>query len=78
MRSGDQHIYATKANQRWKNSLEIYLLTIDKFSFYNIGMGLSAHIKNFNIYATADNLVALTSIRNSNYQSVQFGMNFIF
>ncbi|WKK66776.1 DUF5723 family protein [Lutimonas zeaxanthinifaciens] len=52
--------------------------TVDKFSFYNIGMGLSAHIKNFNIYATADNLVALTSIRNSNYQSVQFGMNFIF
>ncbi|UCE92550.1 MAG: hypothetical protein JSV73_06825 [Flavobacteriaceae bacterium] len=52
--------------------------TVDKFSFYNIGMGLSAHIKRFNVYATADNLVALTSIRNSNYQSVQFGMNFIF
>lgn len=52
--------------------------TVDKFSYYNIGLGISAHIKSFNFYATADNLVALASIKNSNYQSVQFGMNFIF
>ncbi len=52
--------------------------TVDKFSYYNIGLGISAHIKSFNIYATADNLVALASIKNSNYQSFQFGMNFIF
>jgi len=52
--------------------------TVDKFSYYNIGLGVSAHIKSFNIYATADNLVALASIKNSNYQSLQFGMNFIF
>ena len=52
--------------------------TVDKFSYYNIGVGISAHIKSFNIYATADNLVALASIKNSNYQSIQFGMNFIF
>ncbi|MDN3642178.1 DUF5723 family protein [Lutimonas halocynthiae] len=52
--------------------------TVDKFSFYNIGFGLSTHIKSFNFYATIDNLVALPSIKNSNYQSFQFGMNFIF
>ena len=52
--------------------------TVDKFSYYNLGLGVSAHIKSFNFYATADNLVALASIKNSNYQSVQFGMNFIF
>ncbi|MCP4883401.1 MAG: hypothetical protein GY908_06390 [Flavobacteriales bacterium] len=52
--------------------------TVDKFSYYNIGLGISAHIKSFNIYATADNLVALASIKNSNYQSFQIGMNFIF
>ncbi len=52
--------------------------TVDKFSYYNIGFGLSTHYKSFNLYATADNLVALASIKNSNYQSFQFGMNFIF
>ena len=52
--------------------------TVDKFSYYNIGFGLSTHIKSFNFYATADNLVALASVKNSNYQSFQFGMNFIF
>ncbi len=52
--------------------------TVDKFSYYNLGLGVSAHIKSFNFYATADNLVALASIKNSNYQSFQFGMNFIF
>lgn len=52
--------------------------TVDQFSYYNLGFGISGHIKHFNIYATADNLVALASIKNSNYQSFQFGMNFIF
>ncbi len=52
--------------------------TVDKFSYYNIGFGLSTHIKSFNFYTTIDNLVALPTIKNSNYQSFQFGMNFIF
>ena len=52
--------------------------TVDKFSFYNIGIGVSTHIKSFNFYLTADNLVALPTIKNSNYQSFQFGMNFTF
>ena len=52
--------------------------TYDQFSPYNIGLGVSTHIKSFNFYATADNLLALPKVRNSNYQSIQFGMNFIF
>lgn len=52
--------------------------TIDKFSYYNVGFGFSTHIKRFNFYAMLDNLLALPTIRNSNYQSFQFGMNFIF
>jgi len=52
--------------------------TYDQFSAKNIGLGLSTHIKNFNFYATADNLLALPKVRDSNYQSIQFGMNFIF
>ena len=52
--------------------------TYDEFSAKNIGLGISAHIKDFNIYATADNLLALPKLKDSNYQSFQFGMNFIF
>lgn len=58
--------------------LEKATCTIGKFSYYNISIGISTDIKSFNFYATADNLVALASIKNSNYQSFQFGMNFIF
>ena len=52
--------------------------TVDRFSATNIGLGFSAHIKSFNVYATADNLLALPKMRDSNYQSFQLGMNFIF
>lgn len=52
--------------------------TYSQFSAKNIGLGFSTHIRNFNFYATADNLVDLFKIKDSNYQSFQFGMNFIF
>jgi hypothetical protein len=52
--------------------------TIDEFSSKNIGLGISSHINKFNFYATADNLLALLKVKDSNYQSFQFGMNFIF
>lgn len=52
--------------------------TVDRFSATNIGLGFSVHIKSFNLYATADNLLALPKVRDSNYQSFQIGMNFIF
>ncbi len=52
--------------------------TYDKFSYKNIGFGISTHYKDFNFYATADNLLNLYTIKDSNYQSFQFGMNFIF
>lgn len=52
--------------------------TYDNFSMYNIGIGVSTHYKSFNFYATADNLLNLFNMKDSNYQSFQFGMNFIF
>ncbi|NOQ92423.1 MAG: hypothetical protein GQ552_06885 [Flavobacteriaceae bacterium] len=52
--------------------------TYDQFSAKNIGLGFSTHIRDFNLYATADNLLALSKLKDSNYQSFQFGMNFIF
>jgi hypothetical protein len=52
--------------------------TVDRFSATNIGLGASVHVKSFNFYTAIDNLLALPNIKNSNYQSFQFGMNFIF
>ena len=52
--------------------------TVDRFSAKNIGLGASVHIKSFNFYMALDNLLALPDRRNSNYQSFQVGMNFIF
>ncbi|MDH3321732.1 MAG: DUF5723 family protein [Flavobacteriaceae bacterium] len=52
--------------------------TYDDFSAKNIGIGFSTHFRKFNFYATADNLLALPKMKDSNYQSFQFGMNLIF
>ena len=52
--------------------------TIDRFSATNLGLGASVHVKAFNFYVALDNLLALPDSKNSNYQSFQVGMNFIF
>ncbi len=54
-----------------------FTYTVDRFSFYNIGVGVSARIKQFNLFVAADNLLALPTVRDSNYQSFQLGMNVI-
>ena len=55
-----------------------FTYTADRFSITNLGAGLSFQVKSFNLFATADNLLALPRIRDSNYQSIQLGMNFVF
>ncbi len=52
--------------------------TIDEFSKKNIGLGVSTNIRRFNLFLSADNLLDLFQIKQSNYQSIQMGMNFIF
>ncbi len=52
--------------------------TIDRFSATNVGLGASVRVKAFNFYTALDNLLALPDSKNSNYQSFQLGMNFIF
>ena len=52
--------------------------TYSQFSATNIGLGISTHFKSFNFYLAADNLLDLPKWKDSNYQSAQFGMNFIF
>ena len=55
-----------------------FTYTYNKFSAKNIGLGISTHYKSFNLYVTADNLLNLPKLKDSNYQSFQFGMNFMF
>ncbi len=55
-----------------------FTYTYDAYSPVNLGLGISTHYKIFNLFATADNLLHLFKIKESNYQSVQFGMNFVF
>ncbi len=52
--------------------------TYDNFSPYNIGLGISTHYRRLNFYATMDNLLYLPRLKDSNYQSLQLGFNFIF
>ena len=52
--------------------------TYDNFSPYNIGLGISTHYRRLNFYATLDNLLYLPRLKDSNYQSLQLGFNFIF
>jgi len=51
--------------------------TADNFSYTNIGFGLSTQVSYFNLFIAADNLIGIFSPKDSNYQSVQLGMNII-
>lgn len=51
--------------------------TADNFTYTNIGFGLSANVSYFNLFVAADNLIGIFSPKDSNYQSVQVGMNII-
>ena len=68
--------YYSRSFNQYINTKVTY--TYDAFSPYNIGIGLSSHYKSFNFYATMDNLLYLPRLKESNYQSIQLGINFIF
>ncbi len=52
--------------------------TVDSYSFYNIGLGVSSQFGKFNFYAAADNLLGVADLYNSKKISVSLGMNLIF
>lgn len=52
--------------------------TVDSYSLSNIGLGFSTHLGNFNLYATADNLLSYKNIYGSEKISILVGMNLIF
>ena len=52
--------------------------TLDDYSFYNIGAGVSAQIGKINFYGTVDNIAKFNDITSANNISFQLGFNLIF
>ena len=52
--------------------------TIDDYSFYNLGAGISAQIGKINFYGMVDNIVEFSDIASANNISLQLGINVIF
>ena len=52
--------------------------TIDDYSFYNIGAGISAQIGKVNFYGMVDNIAQFSDIAAANNISLQLGINVIF
>ena len=52
--------------------------TIDSYSLYNIGLGLSANLGNVNFYFMADNFLQYKNIFDAQSVSLQLGFNYIF
>lgn len=52
--------------------------TVDSFSFYNMGLGLSAHVGGINLYLMADNFVQYRNVYDAQSVSLQLGLNYIF
>jgi hypothetical protein len=51
--------------------------TIDKYSFTNVGLGLSSQIGSINLYLLAENLLEFKNLAKANTVAVQFGLNYI-
>ncbi|MDX6746705.1 DUF5723 family protein [Polaribacter sp. PL03] len=52
--------------------------TLDEYSYYNVGVGVSAQIWKINFYGILDNITELSDISSANNVSLQFGFNLIF
>ncbi len=52
--------------------------TIDKFTAYNVGLGMSMHFGTFNVYLMGDNLLAYRDLSKARALSLQLGFNFVF
>ena len=55
-----------------------FTYTIDDYSFYNIGAGISGQIGKINMYGMVDNILQLHNITSANSISIQVGINLIF
>ena len=55
-----------------------FTYTIDDYSFYNIGAGISAQVGKVNIYGMVDNVLKFHDLASANSISLQLGINLIF
>jgi hypothetical protein len=78
---GSVHSYmaATVFFERWfsKHFQAKATYTVDPYSFYNLGIGVSSQIGPVNLYVLADNLLYLNNLYNAKSANVQIGLNFI-
>lgn len=54
-----------------------FTYTLDSYSLYNIGLGVSSRIGVLNMYLAADNLLGYQNLAKANSLSFQFGLNII-
>ncbi len=52
--------------------------TVDRFTPYNLGLGMSMHFGNFNFYLMGDNLWSYRDLAKAHAVSVQLGFNYVF
>lgn len=75
---GPQAALTAFYSHRFGNALSLKTTyTVDKFSYSNIGLGLSLQAGPVNFYVLADNLLAYNNIADSHYSSFQLGLNII-
>jgi hypothetical protein len=74
-----QFAFTSFYEKSFSNKLQAKIThTIDDYSIYNIGVGVSAKIWKINFYGILDNLTKLSDISTSNNVSLQFGFNLLF
>ena len=74
-----QFAFTSFYEKSFSNKLQAKIThTIDDYSYYNIGLGVSAKIGVINFYGILDNLTKLSDISSSNNASLQFGFNLLF
>jgi hypothetical protein len=52
--------------------------TLDSYSYTNLGLALSANIRNINFYIAGDNLLKYQNVAKAQSVSLQLGFNYIF
>lgn len=85
------HLFAVKRPKGFQTALTVYgqkkffgflslrgAYTIDRYSYSNIGLGMSAKVGPVNLYVMGDNLLGYRNLAKSNSASVQLGLNFVF
>ena len=85
------HLFAVKRPRGVQPALTVYgqkkffnflslrgAYTVDRYSYSNVGLGLSAKLGPLNLYVMGDNLLEYKNLAKSNSASVQLGLNFVF